>query len=84
MSLSVLKPLFLEEVKKNNINIKDACKTLISKEFFSTNKIPIKNLNIPDQFGNIIREIIKESRSLNLFTNAPINNHSYIDELKTN
>ena len=39
-------------------------------------------MNIPDQFGNIIREIIKESRSLNLFINAPINNYSYIDELK--
>ena len=81
-SLSELKPLFLEGVKKDNIKIKDACKTLISKYYLSKNKIPIKNLNIPDQFGNIIREIIKESRSLNLFINAPINNHSYIDELK--
>ena len=82
LSLSELKPLFLEGVKKNNINIKDSCKTLISKEFYITNKNPIKNLNIPDQFENIIREIIKESRGLNLFINTPVSNHSYIDVLK--
>jgi len=81
-SLSELKPLFLKGVKKDNFNIKDACKTLISKDFFSRNKITINILNIPDNLGNNIREIIKELRGLNLFINSPLNNHSYIDELK--
>ena len=80
-SLSELKPLFLKGVKKDNFNIKDACKTLISKDFFSRNKITINILNIPDNLGNNIREIIKELRGLNLFINSPLNNHSYIDEL---
>ena len=81
-SLSELKSLFLKGVKKDNFNIKDACKTLISKDFFSRNKITINILNIPDNLGNNIREIIKELRGLNLFINSPLNNHSYIDELK--
>ena len=81
-SLSELKSLFLKGVKKDNFNIKDACKTLISKDFFIINKITIDSLNIPDNLGNNIRKIIKESRGLNLFINCPLNNNSYIDELK--
>ena len=82
LSLSELKSLFLKGIKKDNLTIKDACKTLISDDFFNKNKIIVSNLIISDQFENVVREIIKESSNLNLFVNEPLNNHSFFDELK--